>query len=232
MFEIIFHIQLSVSFLFFSNSGTTCCLHYSSETKVPVILFNENSLPKCQEILSLRKGQGLRYSTFELPTKMDKSHGYHMECYRKFTALSKAQREKLGCLKNTRTDSSNNTISVSRRVFFNYKRSDIKSPKPSKTGIFPNVCLFCNKARKRIKNVEQKLVNVETQNFEKSIKKYVQWMGDANLSARLTGVDFAAKEVKYHSYCRIKYQTEAEGKHNQEKRMAGESCMPETSASI
>ena len=57
-------------------------------------------------------------------------------------------------------------------------------------------------------------------------------MGDANLSARLSGVDFAAKEVKYHSYCRIKYQTEAEGKHNQEKRMAGEGCIPETSASI
>ena len=45
-------------------------------------------------------------------------------------------------------------------------------------------------------------------------------MGDDNLSARLSGVNFAAKEVKYHNYCRIKYQTETEGKHNQEKRMA------------
>ena len=60
----------------------------------------------------------------------------------------------------------------------------------------------------------------------------MQWTGDANLSARLSGVNFAAKEVKYHSYCRINYQTEAEGKHNQEKRMAGEGCIPETSASI
>ena len=46
-------------------------------------------------------------------------------------------------------------------------------------------------------------------------------MGDANLSAQLNDVDFAVKEVRYHSYCRIKYQTEAERKHNQEKRMAG-----------
>ena len=100
-----------------------------------------------------------------------------MECYRKFTALSKAQREKLDCLKNTRTNSSNNTNSLSglQDAWFSMiKRSDIKSSKPSKAGIFPNVCLLCNKARKRIKNVEQKLVNVETQNFEKSIKKYVQ----------------------------------------------------------
>ena len=61
------------------------------------------------------------------------------------------------------------------------KTSDIKSPKPSEAGIFQNLYFFYNKTRKRIKNVEQKLVNIETQNFKKSIKKYVQWMGDANL---------------------------------------------------
>ena len=113
MFETIFHIPLSLSFSFFSNSDTTCCLHYSSETKVPVILANASSLLKCQEISSLRKGQGLKYSTFELPATVDKSHGYHMECYRKFTALSKAQREKLDCLKNVCTDPSNNNDSLS-----------------------------------------------------------------------------------------------------------------------
>ena len=42
MFEIIVYIQQSVCFSFFSNSGTTCCIHCSSETKVPVILFNES----------------------------------------------------------------------------------------------------------------------------------------------------------------------------------------------
>ena len=47
--------------------------------------------------------------------------------------------------------------------------------------------------RKITKNVEQKLVNVKTQNFEKSINQYVQWIADTNLSARLSGVDFAAK---------------------------------------
>ena len=81
MFEIFFHIQLSISFSFFSNSGNTCCLHCSSETKIPVILFNESSFVKCQEILSLHKGQGLKYPAFDLPDKMDKSYGCNMECY-------------------------------------------------------------------------------------------------------------------------------------------------------
>ena len=57
-------------------------------------------------------------------------------------------------------------------------------------------------------------------------------MGDANLSARLSGVDFAAKEVKYHRYYCIKYQTEVKGSHNQEKRMVGEDRVPEASASM
>ena len=60
----------------------------------------------------------------------------------------------------------------------------------------------------------------------------MQWLADANLSAQLSGVDFVAKEVKYHSHCCIKYQTEAERKHNQEKRMVGEGSIPETSARI
>ena len=128
--------------MFFSNSDTTCCLHCSSETKVPVLLFNESSLLKCQDILSLRKGQGLKYSTFEPPAKMYKSHGYHMECYRKFTALSKPQREKMDCLKNTRTDCSHNTNSLfgfQDACSSMIKRLDIKSPKPPKTGIFKRV---------------------------------------------------------------------------------------------
>ena len=83
-------MQLSVRFSFFSNSGSTCYSHFLSETKVPVILFNESSLLKCEKILSLQKGQGLKYSTFELPAKLDKYYGYHMESYRKFTGLSKA----------------------------------------------------------------------------------------------------------------------------------------------
>ena len=101
MFEIIFQIQVSVSFLSFSNSGITCCLHCSSETKLPVILFNTSFLRKGQEILTLRKGKCLKYSAFEPPATVDKSHGYQMECCRKSITLSETQREELECLKNT-----------------------------------------------------------------------------------------------------------------------------------
>ena len=71
---------------------------------------------------------------------------------------------KAGLFKNYRTDSSNNTNSFSGfqgACSSMIKRSDIKSTKSPKAVIFPNVYLFCNKARKRIENIEQKLINVE-----------------------------------------------------------------------
>ena len=76
--------------------------------------------------------------------------------------------------------------------------------------MFPKVCLFCNKERKKIKGKEQKLTDVETAIFEANIRKYANWKEDNIMLAKISQIDFAAKEVKYHGWCRAKYQTEAE----------------------
>lgn len=133
-----------------------------------------------QEILSLRKGKGLKYSIFGVLAIVDKNHGCHMEGYQNFTALSKGQWEILEYPKKSPALLLLKTTAVylDFRMFVLSsvpKISDIKSPNPSKAGIFPNVCLFPSKARKIIKNIKQKLVNVEIQNFEKSFKMHVQW---------------------------------------------------------
>ena len=57
-------------------------------------------------------------------------------------------------------------------------------------------------------------------------------MEDSKLLARITGVNFSAKEVKYHAYCRIKCSAEAEGKVNQMGRYAGKDIPTEKSASV
>ena len=53
--------------------------------------------------------------------------------------------------------------------------------------------------------MNQKLVNVETKDFEGKIRKYVEWMEDSKLAAKISGGD-----LKYHACCRVKYQTQAE----------------------
>ena len=218
-------------FLLFPHAGTVCNLH-SGETpsnEETILCFNVNSLKKCQDILEARKGQNLKYSSFILPEKVDNTHGYHLSYYRRFVALSKAQRMKMesmvtqdslqDCSTSTETSEKQDEPESTRTT-----RSEITSPKPSsRTGIFPNACLFCDQARKKVKGVEQKLISAQTKAFEESIRKYIKWMEDSKLNTRLTGIDFSAKEVKYHAHCRVKYQTQAEVRQTQREKCDGES---------
>ena len=72
--------------------GSVCCFHDTLDDKSDVVLFNNSSLSKCQEILKARRDQKLKYSTTELPEVPDNNLGYHMmPCYGRFTALSKSQ---------------------------------------------------------------------------------------------------------------------------------------------
>ena len=59
-------------------------------------------------------------------------------------------------------------------------RSSITSPKSkSNSGIFPQICLFCSKTRKKVGGIEQKLINVETSDFRK-ICQMVKWWNYVN----------------------------------------------------
>ena len=79
----------------FSYLGSLCCFHDILGDKSDVTLFNNSSLSKCQEILKARRDQNLKYSTVELPEVPDNIHGYHIPCYRRFSVLSKSQRDKM-----------------------------------------------------------------------------------------------------------------------------------------
>ena len=54
------------------------------------------------------------------------------------------------------------------------------------------------------------LVSVETDNFEEKIKEYAGCLDNQKLLSKLGSVNFVAKEIRYHSICRTKYQTAAE----------------------
>ena len=108
--------------------------------KSDVVLFNNSSLSKRQEILKARRDHNLRYSTVELPEAPDNIHGYHMPCYRRFTALSKSQRDKMQRAIEIDITNNNPSKEPTDQSGFSLmiKRSEIKSPKPSRTGVFPS----------------------------------------------------------------------------------------------
>ena len=114
-----------------------------------------------QKFFPSEKKQNLKYAEFVLPSHIDDIHGFHMRCYRKFTALSKTQRE------------NNNDICNQHDQPTRITPSNSTSPAISlMTGIFPKVCLFCNKERKKIKGKKQKLIHV--QSFLKKILENIQ----------------------------------------------------------
>ena len=91
--------------------------------------------------------------------------------------------------------------------------------------------MFCSQPPRKVKGIEQKLANVEINDFEKEVRKYIEWMDVSKLLAQFTRVNISTK-VKYHACCSIKYQTEAEGKANQERRLAGTDLSIEDSTTV
>ena len=89
-------------------------------------------------------------------------------------------------------------------------RSGTTLPKfHSNAGIFRKICLICSSAHKKVKGREQKLINVETSEFQEKVMQYETWPQDQPTLTKITAVDLTSKEAKYHGVCRVKYQTEA-----------------------
>ena len=171
-----------------------------SSTFVPL---QHESLQKCKEVLQYRKSLQLKYSNIVLPETYDEQIGYHVTCYRKFTALSKAQRKKRSQTKcNIQSDNAVNSSPATRS---NTKSLHVVSS----YGGLPKICVLCQKERKVVKGKEQPLICASTQNLEDNIRNYINLTGCEELRTNLAGGDFVAKDVLYHSICRTRLQNKA-----------------------
>ena len=125
-------------------------------------------LEQCTSIRKIRKDKGLKYGNVELPETFDSSskHGYHIEYYRRFVALSSKHRNS--------EDSIQESSSSSRQI----KRKSVPSKNAdcnngasnsgdssvgasnSATILFPKECIFCIKAVIQINSVRHRLTKV------------------------------------------------------------------------
>ena len=177
-------------------ADSCCALHCgdgsSADTTAP---FDDHTLDKCSKVLSIRKAKNLKYKEVVLPENVNKKTGYHAECYRKFTALGRNTLPKCD--------------DVESKSVHTRSKSTLASGSSS-TGIMSKICIFCTKKDKKQNGSKQKLVSLETRDFEEKIKKYATTLWDQALLSILGSIDFVAKEIHYHGVCRTKYQTAAE----------------------
>lgn len=83
-----------------------------------IILFEDVKLKKCQEVLRIRVKYNLKYNDIELPTEINKTDGYHRQCYSSFTALMAKYRHsssEIDCTSKSTSDtlSANTSINIS-----------------------------------------------------------------------------------------------------------------------
>ena len=130
--------------------------------------------------------------TDKLQRSFEINHGYHVLCYKNFTAISQpaAANESQGEPSTSRSTRSNST-----------------TLQTSSTGCLPSLCIFCEKKRKKIKGKWENLGKSESETAEKAIRNLAIDLKDGNLLLKIgnlkhgDGPDFVAMEVQYHHSC-------------------------------
>ena len=114
----------------FFCSGKWCVFQDREGQRVGrIVLFSSSGLQKCKEIRSIRRSKNLKYKNVTLPEQIGGLKGYHMTCYRRFTALSKEYKkaDTAQTSANYTTSSQSNTLST------------------TSTDVLSKVCIFCEK---------------------------------------------------------------------------------------
>lgn len=179
-------------------SKLSCILHLGGKCSDEIKLFSDETWSKvvsCQiERRKLYKQS--KYFAINLPEKYDTSMGYHLPCYRSFTAVPKSKSE-------IADEPSSHRVSRSNTTPF--------TPTTS-SGVFPRVCLFCNCATKSLGRDKGKepLGGCEMISVADSIKEAAKIVNDYKLLAKIADLDLIAKEVKYHHSCKNKYLKQAQ----------------------
>uniref|UniRef100_UPI00358DFCB3 uncharacterized protein isoform X1 n=2 Tax=Myxine glutinosa TaxID=7769 RepID=UPI00358DFCB3 len=172
--------------------GLTCLVH-GVDTSAATMPMKDNIWAMIQQAASNRKLQrSFAKSKYHriicsLPPTYGNTHGYHVACYKNFTAVSKHKQEP-----------------CKERSKYLQLSSPVQTANTS--GIFPQVCLFCGQRQlSRGRHSKESLGSCETLEAENSIRKAATALEDNRLLSKITGVQLVAKEVKYHPSCKSKY---------------------------
>ena len=196
--------QIETHLEYLSFLGKHCVFHASKDNAKcngNITLFDERTLEKCIDILTIRREKHLKYNETILPANPNHVSGFHMECYRKFTAIGK----------NHVVPKKDSNASDSEKPRKAATRSSTNNVQPeSNSGVLPHVCIFCKGKHKKHNGKAEKLILVQTEDFVKKITKFATLLNDAAMLVTVTEIDFITKCPYYHGICRTKYQTEAE----------------------
>lgn len=189
-----------------------------------VILFNEETFKKCNDVLKARKGNNLKYKDIILPSNVGVSaDGYHMKCYRNFTALKAKYYDKQqkpakelksstcqGFLSSPQPSTSAMVLEVSSTLTKPSASEQNTISEASKMDnidgllhAIENVCFFCNKRNKKIKGNMQPLHTGKKDLLQQMIQKCSTTIDDFEILYKIENV--TTNEIFYHNVCKLSY---------------------------
>ena len=104
-----------------------------------------------------------------------------------------------------------------------YVRSQSTKLAVSSSGVLPNVCIFCNKTRKKVQGKEQTLTMCALDSVKKNIKEAARALNDSDLLVKIGDIGFHSKEVKYHNHCKREYLNQKRDSLNRAKTASASS---------
>ena len=178
-------------------SKLICIIHVSSDITGDIKQFDNDNWAKvlCADANRRKLFQESKYFKIKLKDRFEDTDGYHVQCYRSFTAVPKVS---LDCIEESSP--------------YHQLRSHSNNPSTSHSGILPHVCLFCNKVWKSAGRNRQseKLGNCENLPATEAIVNAAKALNDSSILSKISGIDLIAKEVKYHHSCRRVYLKRAQ----------------------
>ena len=81
-------------------------------------------------------------------------------------------------------------------------QSDVHHPSTSTSGVFAKECIFCGRARKKVKGKELRLGKCDYDSPENTVKEAALALNDSIMLAKIGDIGFHEKKVHYHHECR------------------------------
>lgn len=92
----------------------------------------------------------------------------------------------------------------------------------SSSGVLEDSCIFCQKKVRRHGGKKEKLHLCLTTTLQETVESQAKVLNDVEFLGRISGVDFVAKEVKYHQICKVNYGNRANAAEMKARPRKGE----------
>lgn len=175
----------------------SCILHIQDLSKEEKLhTFNDDKWKTVQQAAKKRLlQQKCKYKPLceTLPDMYSSTDGYHRTCYKNFTAVPK-------------DITTNESSTYTDHDKSNLLRSQTASVASNTAGVFDKNCIFCHHYKKSIGSHRYELVSsCETREAQDHTVEAAEGLDDQELLTTIRGIDFVAKEVKYHRTCQKNY---------------------------